>query len=141
MDIKTAETKDDYLKCWNVIKELRPHLTEDDYLKMMDQMKTEGYKLAYIEVNGTAASAIGFRYLQFFFNGRHFYIDDLVTLPEYRGKGYGSNLLDYVFNLAKENGYPTVTLDSGHHRYDAHRLYLNKGFDITAHHFVKQIDK
>lgn len=141
MEIRVAETDSDYLKCWDVIKELRPHLKKDEYLPMIKQMVNEGYMLAYAEEDGKAASAIGFRYLQFFFNGRHFYIDDLVTLPDHRGKGYGGKLLDYVFNLAKENGYPTVTLDSGHHRYDAHRLYLNKGFDITAHHFVKQLDK
>jgi GNAT superfamily N-acetyltransferase len=138
MDIKAAENENDYLKCWKVIKELRPHLTESEYLSMMNEMKSEGYRLAYIEDGGIAASAIGFRYLQFMFNGKHFYIDDLVTLPEHRGKGYGGLLLEYVFDLAKRKGYKTVTLDSGHHRYPAHRLYLNKGFDIQSHHFVKK---
>jgi hypothetical protein len=77
MDIKAAENENDYLKCWKVIKELRPHLTESEYLSMMNEMKSEGYRLAYIEDGGIAASAIGFRYLQFMFNGKHFYIDDL----------------------------------------------------------------
>ncbi len=139
MEIKAAETDSDYLKCWKVVKELRPHLVEDEFLDLMGEMKAEGYQLAYIEDGGTAVSAIGFRYLQFFFNGKHFYIDDLSTLPEHRSKGYGGKLLDYVFNLARENGYDKVTLDSGHHRFDAHRLYLNKGFDIQSHHFVKKI--
>lgn len=139
MEIKAAETEEDFKKCLKVIKELRPHLNDDEFTSLIKEMKKEGYQLAYIEVDGIAASAIGFRYLQFLFNGRHFYIDDLVTLPEHRGKGYGGMLLDYVFDLAKKEGYKTVTLDSGHHRYPAHRLYLNKGFDIQSHHFVKKI--
>ena len=141
MQIKLAETDSDYLKCWDVIKELRPHLKKDEFLPMIKEMINEGYQLAYAEDNGKAVSAIGFRYLQFFFNGRHFYIDDLVTLPEYRGKGAAGMLLDYVTELAKEKGYATVTLDSGHHRTDAHRLYLNKGYAIQAHHFVQYIKK
>jgi ribosomal protein S18 acetylase RimI-like enzyme len=34
--------------------------------------------------------------------GKHFYIDDLSTLPESRGKGYGGMLLDHVIELAKK---------------------------------------
>ncbi len=84
-------------------------------------------------------ATIGFRYLQFLYNGKHFYIDDLVTLPAARKKGYGAVLLNYVFEIAKQNGFKSVTLDSGHHRHEAHRLYLNKGFTISSHHFSKQL--
>ncbi|MBS1936158.1 MAG: GNAT family N-acetyltransferase, partial [Bacteroidetes bacterium] len=83
--------------------------------------------------------ATGFRYLQFLYNGKHIYIDDLATLPSSRGKGYAGELLDYVINLAKEKGYKCVTLDSGYQRFDAHRLYLNKGFTLNCHHFSKNV--
>lgn len=100
----------------------------------------DGYQLAFIEADGKAVSAIGYRYLHYLFNGRHYYIDDLVTLPAYRGQGFAGKLLDHVCKLAKEQGFRYVTLDSGHHRHDAHRLYLNKGFVISTHHFQKAID-
>jgi GNAT superfamily N-acetyltransferase len=73
------------------------------------------------------------------YNGKHIYIDDLSTLPEYRGKGYAGLLLDYVESEAIVKGYQAVTLDSGHHRAAAHRLYMNKGFTIVAHHFSKTL--
>jgi GNAT superfamily N-acetyltransferase len=139
MNIKLATTDQDILSCWKVIYALRPHLKEDDFVKTIKEMLGEGYQLAFIEENGVAASAIGFRYLQYLFNGKHIYIDDLSTLPEHRGKGYGGKLLDYVFDFAKKKGYNYVTLDSGHQRFDAHRLYLNKGFTISSHHFTKAI--
>ena len=41
--------------------------------------------------------------------------------------------------LEKEKGFELITLDSGHHRHTAHRLYLNKGFEIKSHHFVKKL--
>ena len=140
MIIQTAVTDIDILKCWKALKELRPHLLENNFLPAIKEMISEGYQLAFIEgENGYAVSIIGFRYLQFTFNGKHFYIDDLSTLPEVRGKGYGSKLLDHVTELAKQNGYKVITLDSGHQRYDAHRLYLNKGFTIASHHFSKMV--
>jgi GNAT superfamily N-acetyltransferase len=139
MEIKLAVKEDDILKCSEVLRILRPHLDEATFINMVKEMLGEGYKLAFVEEDNTAVAAIGYRHLQFLYNGRHIYIDDLVTLPAYRGKGYAGALLDHVEAEAKDNGYKTITLDSGHHRTDAHRLYFNKKFAIAAHHFVKNI--
>jgi GNAT superfamily N-acetyltransferase len=139
MEVKIATNEEDILKCWDVLFVLRPHLIKEEFVSTIKGMMAEGYQLAYIEENGKAASAIGFRYQQYLYNGKHFYIDDLVSLPETRGKGYAGMLLDFVHNLAKEKGYKCVTLDSGHQRHTAHRLYLNKGYSIVAHHFMKSL--
>ena len=134
-----ATTEDDIIKCSDVLRTLRPHLTETELAEMIKEMWQNGFKLAFIEEDNKGVAAIGYRHLQFLYNGKHIYIDDLVTLPGYRGKGYAAALLDHVETEAKEHGYKTITLDSGHHRGDAHRLYLNKKFTISAHHFVKQL--
>ncbi|MFN3848667.1 MAG: GNAT family N-acetyltransferase [Spirosomataceae bacterium] len=135
MEIKTAQTKEDFLKCLEVIQALRPHLTAESLLDLVSKMKEESYTLIYIEENGKGVSACGFRYLTTLFEGRYIYIDDLSTLPEARGKGYAGALFDYVVEKAKAEGLPAVHLDSGHQRYDAHRLYLNKKMKIVYHHF------
>jgi len=139
MTIKTATEDEDILKCWEAMYALRPHLEAGGFLTRIKSMQAEGYCLAFVEENNRAVAAIGFRYLQFLFNGKHIYIDDLSTLPEARGKGYGAALVDHVVELATQKGYNQVTLDSGYQRHDAHRLYLNKGFKLGSHHFVKTL--
>lgn len=139
MQVQIAKTEEDILKCWEVIYQLRPHLVKDKFVATVLEMIGEGYILAFIEADGKAVSAIGYRYQQYLYNGKHFYIDDLTTLAEARGYGYAGALLDHVAEEARKNNYATVTLDSGHQRFTAHRLYLNKGFDIVAHHFVKKV--
>jgi GNAT superfamily N-acetyltransferase len=139
MEIKIANTEEDILKCFEVLKALRPYLEFENFVPMLTEMIGEGYILAFIEEDNKAVAAIGFRYLQFLFNGKHFYIDDLSTLPEYRGKGYAGRLLDFVEEKARSAGYKMITLDSGYHRVEAHRLYLNKGFTLSSHHFSKKI--
>ena len=141
MEIKIVNKESDIRKCWQVMKELRPHLNEADFLPTVKEMMEEGYILAFIEDNEIAVAAIGFRYLQLLYNGKQYYIDDLSTLPESRGKGYAGRLLDFVIDLARKNGFDTVTLDSGYQRFDAHRLYLNKGFTMNAHHFGKKLER
>jgi ribosomal protein S18 acetylase RimI-like enzyme len=139
MEIKHAEEKEDFLKCWEVVHELRPNLYPDRYLTLMLYMIDEGYKLIYIEEDGKAVAFCGYRLTTMLHRGRSIYIDDLCTLTEARGKGYGRALLDYVLKEAKKEELQTIHLDSGHQRYDAHRLYLNFGFKITSHHFAMEL--
>ena len=140
MTIKTATTAADILKCRDAILELRPHLTDIDLVAIVQEMFSEGFKLIYAEAeDGRAGAICGYVYQHKLFNGKHIYIDDLATLPEYRGKGYGKALLDYVDAEAREQGFGVVTLDSGHQRHAAHRLYLNHGYSMIAHHFMKKL--
>ena len=118
---------------------LRPHISEADFVPTVTEMMEGGYKLAAVFVEGEAVAVVGYRHLQFLFNGKHIYIDDLSTLPTFRGCGYAGALLDFVAAEARAHGYGSVTLDSGHHRSVAHRLYLNKGYVISAHHFTQEL--
>jgi GNAT superfamily N-acetyltransferase len=139
------QSNEDILDSWAVVSELRPHLQKDRFLlTIRDMMQDDGYQMIGIpadeENQGVIAAFAGFRHLHSLHAGRTIYIDDLCTLPAYRGKGYGGQLLDYIHRLAGESGKDTVTLDSGHQRHAAHRLYLNKGYVISAHHLSKKPD-
>jgi len=138
--IRFAQTEKEIEDCWEVIKELRPHLQKENLVAQVKEMEQEGYRIVYVAIKEgeeeKVVSFAGFRPLQMLFSGKMIYIDDLGTLPAYRGHGYAGQLLDYIHQLAKDTGKTGVHLDSGHHRHDAHRLYLNKKFVITAHHFT-----
>jgi GNAT superfamily N-acetyltransferase len=134
--IQLAHSEEDIRKCWLALFALRPHLHEHGFVEKIKGFQSRGYQLAYMEENGQAASIAGFRFTEHLAWGKVIYIDDLSTLPEHRGKGYGGQLLDWIFDLARAHQCDQVHLDSGHQRHDAHRLYLNKGFTITSHHFA-----
>lgn len=129
-----AQSQSDISLCYEAIKVLRPHLELDAFVQRVQLQKAEGYVLAYIAQDGVAMSAIGFRISNFLAWGKVLYIDDLITTESARGKGLGGRLLKWVIEKAKENGCDAVHLDTGHHRHDAHRLYLNHGFRIGSHH-------
>ena len=54
-------------------------------------------------------------------------IEDLYVLPEYQNRGYGSQLLDYVVTIIKDQDL-TPTLWILENNDGAKRLYLRKGF-------------
>lgn len=139
MEIKQATEKEDFLKCWDVVHELRPHLDPEKYLTLMLYMIDEGYKLIYIEGNGKGVSFCGYRITTMLHRGRSIYIDDLCSLPEARGKGHAKALLNFVLKEAEKEELQSIHLDSGYQRHQAHRLYLNFGFTITSHHFAMNL--
>jgi GNAT superfamily N-acetyltransferase len=141
MNIQSANTSESIEKCFLVMKALRPHLEKDTFVELIKDMATRGYILIFIEENGIAVAASGYRFAEHLHWGKAIYIDDLTSLPEARGKGYATALLDHITAIAKDNGCDQIHLDSGCNpaRYDAHRLYLKNGFDITSFHFAKTV--
>ncbi len=139
MEVQIADTKEKILKCWPVISELRPHLSLEQFLNVTELMQSEGVQMVFIEDGGNAICAGVFRMNYYFYRGKNIYIDDLSTLPAYRSKGFGKIILNWIKDFAIKNNCNNIHLDSGHHRYDAHRLYLNYGFKIASHHFVMDL--
>jgi GNAT superfamily N-acetyltransferase len=139
IEIKYAQNESEFESCWEVVETLRPHLNKQDYLLAVKDMFSEGFRMAYLCENGKPVAFAGFRDMHTFYAGKTIYIDDLCTLAENRGKGYAGMLLDHIHQLALETGKASVLLDSGYQRNDAHRLYLNKGYKLVAHHFERII--
>ncbi|WP_420147927.1 GNAT family N-acetyltransferase [Spirosoma sp.] len=141
MILKIATSDEDIKRCLPAMLALRSQLTPDlAFERIRFQQANDGFVLAFVE-DATLAkpvpAVIGYRFMNLLYSGKTLYIDDLSTLPEARGKGYASALLDFVIEEARKAGCQCVSLDSGQNpaRYDAHRLYLNKRFNIVSHHF------
>jgi GNAT superfamily N-acetyltransferase len=141
MNIRTATSKEEILRCTEVMQALRPHLNADNIAPILEGMMTRGYHLVYVEEDGRAVSAAGYRFTEHLHWGKAIYVDDLSTLPAARKKGHARALLDFIVEQARKNQCREVHLDSGciPSRYDAHRLYLNYGFNITSHHFALKV--
>lgn len=139
MQVKEAFTKDDIIFCGKAMLEFRQNLQADTYVEQTLRMMKEGFRLLYIvaEDNTSAAAILGFRVQEMLRTGVMIYVDDLFTFADSRGKGYAGKLLQQVDTIARERGIKSVSLDSGFTLHPAHRLYLNHGYVLAAHHFVK----
>lgn len=135
-DIQCLMIEDDrqLRRCFEVFSYLRPHLTEDEFVSRVRVQQREGYNIVYVELAGKVVAAAGYRIAHFLTWGRVLYIDDLITHPDKKRQGLGGALLDWLIDQSQQRGCEEVHLDTGHQRHAAHRLYLNKGFTLSAHH-------
>lgn len=126
------------------IAELRPHVRDDldaFVAQINEAQRGQGYRLfgSFVPDHHDAVGVVGFRPVVSLAWGNVLYIDDLSVRAEYRGRGHGRSLLSAVETEAATLGAVAVHLDSGHQRYDAHRLYLAGDYQIRSHHFVRPL--
>ena len=140
MSVAVAQSRKEIQRCYPVIAQLRPHLSESDFLECVERQAGESYRLAFVEDAGRVVSVAGFRLSNSLAWGKFLYVDDLVTDERERSKGYGEELLDWLIEHAKANGCDQFHLDSGVQRFGARRFYLRAGMDITCHHFGMKLN-
>jgi GNAT superfamily N-acetyltransferase len=124
------------------MRALRPAFdSESDFVARVDEvLRPAGYRLvgAFAESDHAVAVA-GFRLASSLAWGDYIYVDDLSTAPESRRAGHAGALLDWLVDEGKRQGCGQLHLDSGTsaERFDAHRLYHNRGLSIYSHHFAR----
>jgi len=135
-----ARTEEEIGRCYDTFKSLRPHLeSKDAFIAQVLRQQAQSYSIVAIDSDGMVPSAAGFRFAEFLAWGKALYVDDLTTLPEFRGRGYGSQLMDWLIDHARSEGCDSLHLDSGYARHDAHRLYLKKGLSLASHHLAIEL--
>jgi GNAT superfamily N-acetyltransferase len=130
---------------FEAMRALRTGLADrDSFVERVDQVqRPEGYRMigAFEEEEEEAVAVAGFRNGHSIAWGNYLYVDDLSTLPAARRRGHGRALLDWLLEEAERLGCDQLHLDSGVglNRAEAHRLYLNAGLVISAHHFARLV--
>lgn len=140
MKVALATSETELARCFPVMAQLRPHLSKEEFVRQVNRQQQDGYRLAYLEDEGEIRSLAGFRIMEMLALGKLMYVDDLVTAENYRSRGYGANLFDWLIAHAKADGCAQLHLDSGVHRFAAHRFYLMKRMEISSHHFSLKLD-
>lgn len=133
--IREVTTDEEIARCYPVMRQLRPHLIEEEFVPTVRGQFGGGYRLVYLESHATVQAVAGFRILENLASGRVLYVDDLVTDADARSQGHGAGLLIWLLDRAREEGCDTFELDSGVQRADAHRFYFTNRMTISSFHF------
>jgi GNAT superfamily N-acetyltransferase len=134
--IKEARSEEDVLRCWPAFHELRPHLTQVEFIRRWTAQREEGYRIVFIESGEPVVAAAGFRLMNTMAWGRILYLDDLIALHTQQGRGWGSALLAWLQEEARALQCDGVHLDTGYQRHAAHKAYLRNGFELNCHHLA-----
>jgi GNAT superfamily N-acetyltransferase len=130
-----AKNDSDILSAFLVMVELRPHLSESQYLEQVKLQMLEGYQLLIASDKDLVVGVAGFLVNRKLAFGRHIYVDDLVTINNRRSKGVGKAIVNWLSEYAETHECNEIHLDSGVQRFSAHRFYFREKFHICSYHF------
>ena len=139
--IELAQSDEQIAAAYVVMSQLRPHISREQFVPRVRRQQEQGYLLAVARDGEQVVAAAGFRILVSLAWGKFLYVDDLSTDTANRSRGFGKQLLDWLIDYARREGCDQLHLDSGVHRFDAHRFYLRERMRISSHHFSLEFDQ
>ena len=130
----------DLAESFEVMRELRTHLSQEQYLERLTEMRSRGYRLFALKVEEKIVALAGITFDLNLYWGRHLFVYDLVTAEAHRSKGYGEKLLSHIHDLARAENCEAVALSSAFAREGAHRFYEREGYERTGYTFRKRLE-
>ncbi len=141
MEIRELKTIGEMISQLSVMQELYPSLTEIQYYEMLSEMIPNNYGQIAVFENEKCVGISGYWIGTKLWCGKYLELDNVIVSKEYRSKGVGKILSDFLDNKAHLNNCTIQVLDAYTTNFKAHRFYYNQGFSPKGFHFVKIIDK
>lgn len=113
--------------------------SEEVLYERFEQMFGQNYECHGIYWEGELVGVFGLWFMTRHYAGKSCEPDHIYIENEYRNKGIGGKLFEYIDHYAREKGCETSELNSYVSNYRSHKFYLNLGYEIKGYHFLKKL--
>lgn len=141
MQVKELHTIEEMIPHFDVIQFLYPNLSIEKYEAYLKEMMPHNYAQLAVFDGETCIGLTGFWTGFKLWSGKYIEIDNFIVHPDYRQKGVGKTMTDYLDQKAKDLGCTMIVLDAFTGNFKAHRFYYNQGYSPKGFHFVKIINE
>jgi GNAT superfamily N-acetyltransferase len=141
MTLRELNGLEEMLQTLDVLQELYPSLTPENYLADLKEMLPNNrYGQVAVFDGDTCVGVSGFWIGTKLWCGKYLEIDNLVVSAKVRSKGVGKMIFDYLAEKAKQEECSMVSLDSYTSNFKAHKFFYNEGFAPKGFHFINILD-
>ncbi len=136
MIVRELKGKEEMLQYLTVLNDLYPSLTLEEYTSDLDNMLPHNYGQIGVFDGDKCVGISGFWIGTKLWCGKYLELDNIVVKHEYRSKGVGQLMFDYLSQKAIEQQCTMMALDSYTTNYKAHKFFYNNGFAPRGFHFI-----
>jgi len=108
--IVLLDTEALWLEAFPIAQALWPELQAEGYVRSLTSMSAKGYSLYGIRSSGLLVGIAGVQEVELLARGRILWLFDMATHPEHQGNGFGSQLLSFLRDHARSNGFSRLLL-------------------------------
>jgi GNAT superfamily N-acetyltransferase len=141
MEVKELITLNEMLQQFNTMQFLYPNMTLERYQSFLTDMIPKSYKQVAVFENNVCLGLTGFWFGTKLWTGKYIEIDNFIVHPNYRQKGVGKIISNYIDAKAKALNCTCIVLDAFTGNFPAHKFYYNLGYVPRGFHFIKTIDE
>lgn len=105
----------------------------------LNEMIKRGYECLGVYDNGKLIGICGIWTLTKIYAGRHIEPDNVTIHPDYRNKGIGEKMMQWVDDYARSKGCIALELNAYVSNSRGHRFWMNQGYRILGFHFQKKL--
>ncbi|MFC6961349.1 GNAT family N-acetyltransferase [Halocatena marina] len=137
MELRELETDEEYQRAIPIIQQL---WTDADASFIRSWAEEDGYRLFGLHVDGTLVGVVGISIQRVLHHTRHVWVHDLVIDEAHRSNGYGTQLLSFVAEWAREHDCEYVALAGRLGNEEARQFYESNGMVRWGHVFETEIE-
>ena len=138
--IKDLETKNAMMDAFLLINQMYKKMDYQSFESALDEMILHNnYKMVAGFVGDKMIAISGYWVARMLYCGRYLQACNLVVDENFRGRGYGKKILNYLENKARNLSCDKMVLDSYTENKKSHSLYFNEDFYIRGFHFMKDL--
>ncbi len=141
MELRELKTKEEMLENFELIQEMYPTITLEEYSNELDVMLPNNYGQVAIYDGETCAGLTGYWIGSKLWCGKYMELDNVVVSSKYRRRGIGQQLFEHMEAWAKELGCTMLALDSYTDNFEAHRFFYEQKYVPRGFHFINILDK
>ena len=124
-----------------VLHELYPSLTLDQYSRELDLMLSNNYSQLAIHTQEECIAVCGVWIGNKLWIGKYLELDNIVVKSAYRSRGVGELIFQTIEQIALKENCNMLALDSYTSNFKAHKFFYNQGFSPKGFHFIKLLNE
>ena len=140
-NVREARSDADYHRAYPVIRQLIPGLDMQTYAQRVFVARATGYRMFMAELENEVVGVIGIVPNHNLHDGYVTYIEHVVIDEAHRGHGYGTALIEFAEQRAREEGCKLIELDTDLGHDAAENLYAKSGYIYIGKYHQKELDR
>ncbi len=122
-----------------LLRILNDKITEETLQERLAEMVKNGYECMGAYDNGRLIGICGLWVLTKYYVGRHVEPDNVMILPEYRGKGIGEAMMESVYAYGRSKGCVASELNCYVTNSGGQKFWANEGYKIIGFHYQRTL--
>jgi GNAT superfamily N-acetyltransferase len=139
--IKELHTKEEMLEAFPLVNLMYEKMDKAEFSSALDEMiALSNYRMIAVFSSGDEMIGVsGYWVASMLYCGLYLQASNIVVAKEFRNRGLGKKILNYLEEKARKLNCKKIVLDSYTENKKSHPLYFRENFYIRGFHFMKDL--